>query len=240
MKILLIDNQTLFREGLRHILRQLSSGEVKTLEAGSFMEGLRLAGQNPDTDLALLELKTPGSGGVSAVKVFRERYPYIPLVVVSSDEDGIVINEALSHGACGFVCKSSSGSVLLNTLSLVISGSTCVPPQVSRGSGMTDEGKHDPSYNDRSNANAYGLTVRQMHVLRYLTAGFSNKAIAGTIQLSEGTVKTHVAAIYQTLHVNNRMDAMRAAERLGLTGTARAVFGPDGAGDRHVRDLAGP
>lgn len=239
MKILLIDNHALFREGLGHILRQLSGDKVNTLGAGNFMDGLRLAGQNPDLDLALLELKTPGSDGVSAIKIFRQRYPYIPLVVVSSDEDSNVINEALSHGACGFVCKSSPGEVLLNTLSLVISGSTCVPPQVAHKNG-TDEGKHDPSYNRRSNANEYGLTVRQMHVLRYLTAGFSNKAIAGTIQLSEGTVKTHVAAIYQTLRVKNRMDAMRVAKRLGLTGTAQAVFGPDGGSDRLVHDSASP
>jgi len=67
--------------------------------------------------------------------------------------------------------------------------------------------------------NEYGLTQRQMQVLTHLAAGLSNKEIAEAIHLAEGTIKIHVAAVYQTLRVNNRMEAVRMAEKLGLVGT---------------------
>ncbi len=78
----------------------------------------------------------------------------------------------------------------------------------------------EPEFVDRrsQNTNEYGLTQRQMQVLTHLAAGLSNKEIAETIHLAEGTVKIHVAAVYQTLRVNSRMEAVRMAEKLGLVG----------------------
>ncbi|HEU0283300.1 MAG TPA: response regulator transcription factor, partial [Gallionella sp.] len=168
MKILLIDNHALFREGLRHILQQLPGGVDEILEAGNFPDGLKLAGQNPGLDLVLLELKSPGSEGAISVKFFRLRYPHIPLVVVSSEEDCRVIVKALSCGASGFVCKSSTGSMLLGALSLALSGSVYVPAQVLQQPSTPAGNKGDRSDNRRSNANEYGLTARQMDILRYL------------------------------------------------------------------------
>lgn len=228
MKILLIDNHVLFREVLRHILQQLPGGVDEILEAGSFPDALKLAGQHPDLDLALLELNLPGSGGVDSVKLFSQRYPHVPVVVLSSEEDRQVINKAISYGANGFVCKSSTVSTLLNTLNSVLSGNIYVPPQLLLQSGMADANKKDCS-NGRigipdSSANAYGLTARQMDVLRYLTAGLSNKEIAETINLAEGTVKSHVAVVYQILRVKSRIEATRVARQLGLADMHHAGY----------------
>lgn len=213
---MLIDNHALFREGLRYVLQQLPGGVDEILEAGSFYDGLKLAGQHPGLDLALLELKSPGSGGVISVKLFRQRYPHIPVVVVSSEEDCHVINKVLSYGASGFVSKSSTGSILLSALNFVLSGSIYVPPQPWWPPGMADGNKNNHNDDRRSNANECGLTARQRDVLRYLAAGFSNKEIAATTDLAEGTVKAHVAAVYQILRINNRMEAMRVAKQFGL------------------------
>lgn len=218
MKILLIDNHVLFREGLRHILRQLPGGVDEILEAGNFAEGLTFACQHPGLDLALLELKSPGCDGSISVKFFHQHCPHIPLVVVSSEEDSRVINKALGYGASGFVSKSSTAPMLLSALRLALSGSIYVPPQFSRQPSMSVDNNNDRGDNRRSNANEYGLTVRQMHILKYMTAGLSNKAIAATTNLAEGTVKAHLAAVYQTLRVKNRMEAVRVANQLGLTG----------------------
>ena len=223
MKILLIDNHTLFREGMRHVLRQLPGGASEILEAGNFSDGLKIAGEHPDLSLALLELKTPGSGGAISVKLFRQRYPGVPVVVVTGEEDCNVMNKVLSHGASGFVCKSSTVAILLSTLSLVLSGSIYVAPQSLRQHGIAAGSRKDR----HSNADECSLTARQMQVLRYLIAGLSNKEIAGTINLSEGTIKSHVAAIYQALRVNNRMDAMRVTQRLGLAGMSSVMFEPE-------------
>lgn len=216
MKVLLIDHHALFREGLRCVLQQLPGGVSEILEAGSFSDGLKLAGQHPGLDLALLELKSPGCEGAISVRLFRQRYPHIPLVVVSGEEDACIINSALSYGASGFVCKSSSGSTLLGALGLALSGSIYVPQQFLRRPGAAARNRKSSEDSRRSSANEHGLTARQMDILRYLTEGLSNKEIARVTDLAEGTVKAHVAAVCQALCVKSRMEAIRAARQLGL------------------------
>lgn len=214
MKILLIDHHALFREGLRQILQQLPGGVGEILEADNFTDGLNLAGRHPDLDLALIELKSPGCDGAISIKFFRQCYPHIPVVVVSSDEGYLATNKALSNGASGFVSKKSTVPTLLDTLNLVLSGNIYVPPQFLRKSGMANRNNLDGAQG--RNAGKHGLTARQIEVLEYLAAGLSNKGIAEKINLAEGTTKAHIAAIYQILRVNNRIEAMRVAKQLGL------------------------
>ena len=222
MKILLIDGHVLFREGLHHLLRQLSDGAVEILEAMSFPEGLMLAKQHSDLSLALLELKSPGCDGALSVKRFRKLYAHFPLVVLSSEEDSCVIKEVLNYGADGFVCKSSGGSTLLSALSSVLAGSVYVPKQLLHPTATVSASENNGSKDHNSNNKDYGLTSRQMEVLRCLSAGLSNKEIASAIHLAEGTVKVHVAGLYQTLRVKNRMEATRVAKQIGLIGMSHA------------------
>lgn len=219
MKILLIDHHALFREGLRQILQQLPGGVGKILEAGNFTDGLNLAGQHPDLDLALLELKSPGCDGAISIKFFRQRYPHIPVVVVSSEESYLSTNKALRNGASGFVSKRSTVPTLLGTLNLVLSGNVYVPPQFLQKSGMAARNNLDKIKGQ--NADKHGLTARQIEVLEYLAAGLSNKGIAKKINLAEGTTKAHIATIYRILRVNNRIEAMRVAKQLGMSNMPR-------------------
>lgn len=218
MKILLVDDHALFRDGMRYVLQQLPE-EVEILEAGNFPDGLKLATQHPELDLALLDLNMPGSEGPISIRFFHQRYPHIPVVVVSGEEGRGYMEKAMNYGAMGFVCKSSTASVMLSALNLVLSGGVYIPPQLLRQYGEV-AGK-EPDVTDRRSlhTNEYGLTQRQMQVLTHLAAGLSNKEIAEAIHLAEGTIKIHVAAVYQTLRVNNRMEAVRMAEKLGLVGT---------------------
>lgn len=239
MKILLIDNHTLFREGVRHILRQLPGGVSKILEAGNFPDGLTIAGRHPDLDMVLLELKTPGSGGAISVKLFRQRYPRIPVVVVSSEEDCSVMNKVLSYGAGGFVSKGSSVAMLMSTLNQALSGNIHVPVRSLPQHGIAAKNRNDGNDDCLWNANEYCLTARQAQVLRYLIAGLSCKEIAGTISLAEGTVKTHISTIYQILRVNNRMDAMRVARQLGLGGMSDEISGHSARLSENGKQAAG-
>jgi len=215
MKILLADDHALFREGLRYVLQQLAD-HVEIIEAGDFQEAVKQAEQYPELDLALLDLNMPGSTGAKSVGYFHRRYPHIPVVVVSAEEDGVNIEKVLNYGATGFVCKSSNAETMLGALSLVLAGGVYVPPQILRHA--TPEAEHEDKRTQASND--CGLTPRQREVLRHLCAGMSNKEIASTINLAEGTVKIHVAAVYQTLNVNSRVEAVIVAEQLGLVGMA--------------------
>lgn len=211
MKILLVDDHALFREGLCYVLAQLEE-RVEILESGHFSDALNLAKQHPDIDLALLDLNMPGSEGVISIKYFHRSYPQIPVVVVSGDDSQM--EKVMNCGAMGYISKSSSASVMLGALNLVLSGSVYIPPQLLRQQGDMD----DFDISDRRSlyTNEHGLTRRQMQVLKHLSEGLSNREIADAVNLAEGTVKIHVAAIYQNLRVNNRMEAVRAAEKLGL------------------------
>lgn len=212
MKILLIDNHTLFREGLRCILQKLPGGVDMLLEAGSFREGLNLARRHPGLDLALLELKSPGSKGAISVKVFRQCCPHIPLVVVSREEDCRVVSKALGYGASGYVCKSDTSVMLLDAISQALSGSIYVPPQLLRQPDM-EAREHNGAYNGGGECR---LTPRQMDVLKHLAAGLRNKEIAEATHLADSTVKAHVASAYRILRVTNRLDATRVAMQLGI------------------------
>lgn len=217
MKILLVDDHALFRDGMRYVLQQLPE-EVEILEAGNFSDGLKLAMQHPELDLALLDLNMPGSEGPISIRFFHQRYPHIPVVVVSGEEGRGYMEKVMNYGAMGFISKSSTAAVMLSALNLVLSGGVYIPPQLLRQYGEMAGKEADVADRRSLYTNEYGLTQRQMEVLTHLAAGLSNKEIAEAIHLAEGTVKIHVAAVYQTLRVGNRMEAVRMAEKLGLVG----------------------
>jgi len=218
MKILLVDDHTLFREGMRYVLQQLPEA-VEILEAGNFPDGLTLATQHPELDLALLDLNMPGSEGPISIKFFHHRYPHIPVVVISGEEGRGVMEKVMNYGAMGFVCKNSAAQVMLSALKLVLSGGIYVPPQLLQRQGLMVD-KQSEQIDGRSlRTNEYGLTARQMQVLTHLANGLSNKEIAEQMCLAEGTVKIHIATMYQILRVSSRMEAVRMAEGLGLIGT---------------------
>lgn len=219
MKILLVDDHSLFREGMRYVLQQLPE-QVETFEASNFPDALKQAELQPDLDLALLDLTMPGSEGPISVKFFHQRFPHIPVVVVSGEDGRINMEKVMSYGAMGFVCKSSSAPVMLSALNLVLAGGVYVPPQMLQ-QVLVPSSMNSERVDKRSmNTNEYGLTARQMQVLTHLAEGMSNKQIAQAVSLAEGTVKIHVAAVYQVLRVNSRMEAVRVAEQLGLIGAA--------------------
>ena len=211
MKILLADDHALFREGMRYVLRQLSD-DVEILEAGDYRQAVDLADSHPELDLLLLDLHMPGSNGVESVGSFHQRYPGIPIVVVSGEEASANMEKAMNYGAAGFVSKSSNTQVMLGALKLVLAGGVYVPPEILH--------QHYAVSADRPYADADALTPRQLEVLHYLCRGMSNKEIATQIHLAEGTVKVHVAAIFHALKVNSRLEAVRVAEQLGLIGVS--------------------
>jgi DNA-binding NarL/FixJ family response regulator len=211
MKILLADDHALFREGMHHVMRQLGDqldGEAEILDACSFPEALSIAEKNPDLHLALLDLKMPGSDGASAIRLFHLRHPDIMIVVLSGADQREDIMGAMNSGAVGFISKSSSSKEMVQALRMVLDGGTYLPPQLLQ-QAATDDGRS-------WRVNKFGMTARQMEVLQYLGQGWTNKSIAEATGLSQGTVKVHVAAVFNILRVNNRLDAVRAGQRLGL------------------------
>ena len=212
MKILLVDDHSLLRGGMRYLLRSLDA-ELEIDEASNCEEALeRVAGRS--YDLVLLDLKMPGLNGLDALAALREAAPGMPLVVLSGESDPGLIRGAIDGGAMGFIPKSSTPEVLIQALRLVIAHGVYLPPLVL-----------DEEYTARASERAVprtassvlpGLTPRQMEVLRCVIRGQPNKVIARELDLSEGTVKAHLSAVFQTLGAHNRTEAVYAAAKLGL------------------------
>jgi DNA-binding NarL/FixJ family response regulator len=208
MKILLVDEHALFREGMHHVVCQLGE-QVDILDAGSFSKAMTIAGNNPDLDLVLLDLKMPDSDGVASVNLFRSRYPDIPIVVVSGTERRGDIESAVNSGAVGFVSKASTSKDMVQALRMVLDGGIYLPPQLLRqGVASMDEGWWDGRHR---RTNEFDLTARQEEVLKHLAQNLTNKDIAVATGLAEGTVKVHVAAIFHVLRCLTREQSNRSS-----------------------------
>lgn len=214
IKVLMVDDHALFRDGMRYVLQQLAD-EVEVLDSGNFVDGMKQAASNPDLDLALLDLHMPGSEGVKSIQEFHKSNPSIPLVVVSGSDQREDIEKVMEYGAMGFISKMSSSKMMLSALRMVLDGGVYLPPQLLQQAmaGM-DQGSSLDKRTARQSKS--GLTTRQMQTLQLLAEGLSNKEISERMDLAEGTVKIHTAAVYQTLRVNSRLEAVSAARRLGF------------------------
>lgn len=222
MKILLVDDHTLFREGLNHLLAPLASPLV-TVSVGSCEEAFETLHDNEDIDLVLMDLSMPGIGGLDGILMLRERRPGLPVVALSSDDDKATVLAALDAGAMGFIPKSSSSSVMLGALKLILSKGIYLPPSVF----LASETARSPSWPGIANARVnevpasirpseLGLTARQTQVLHGILQGKPAKIISRDLDLSSSTVKAHTSAVLRALNVTTRTQAVVAAGRLGL------------------------
>lgn len=164
----------------------------------------------PDMDLLLLDLNMPGMQGPASVQEVIRAHPQLPVVILSAAEDQEEVKTLLNSGVSGYIPKSSSPQVMLSAIQLILAGGIYVPPQLLR----RDTLKPFPDRPGRMPDPAF--TERQLNVLRLLAEGKPNKQICRELGLGEGTVKTHLAAIFRTLDVCNRTEASYAARRLGL------------------------
>jgi DNA-binding NarL/FixJ family response regulator len=204
MKILIADDHVLFREGLRQMLLQLSD-EITIIEAADHEGVLHLAAQHADADLALLDLNMPGKEPLAALAAILAQSPTIPIVVLSASEDLDDVRRVLEAGAMGFIPKRETAKVILSALRLVLSGGIYIPPMLMQ---------KDPGLGARRGE--VGFTPRQREVLQRLVLGKSNKEIGREMSLSDATVKVHLAAIFRSLNVGSRAEAVRVVEQRGL------------------------
>jgi DNA-binding NarL/FixJ family response regulator len=212
MKLLIVDDHPLFREGLRTVLDALGA-DVQVTEARDFGEALSALHPGADFDLILLDLRIPGMEDSAGIKRLRDRAPDVPVVVVSALEDRRVVAEAFQHGAIGYIPKTSNSEVMINALKLVLAGGKYLPPIMA---GAYDTGLGTHSADGAKTSDMPRLTRRQRDVLALIGHGKSNKEIADTLGLAEGTVKIHVTAILKALKASNRTQAAIAAANMGL------------------------
>jgi DNA-binding NarL/FixJ family response regulator len=215
MKVLLVDDHILFREGLCLLLKHLM-GDVTIFEAGDIDEAIAQISTHGAMNLILLDIGLPNITGAEGVQMMRERFPAIPVVALSSSEDKATVLSALDKGAMGFVPKSSSSSILTGALRLILAHGIYLPPSVFLADRATAAPLPRANSTDKKTPADLGLTVRQSDVLLRILQGKPAKVISRELDLSASTVKTHTSAVLRALNVTTRTQAVVAAGRLGL------------------------
>lgn len=209
MKTLLADDHPLMREGVRQVLSQLEPS-VEIIDAHDYPSLFAQTALHADLDLALVDLNMPGFVGMQGISQYRNRFPDIPLVVLSASESAHDIRSALEAGALGYIPKSVPAPAMLAALRQVLAGDLYVPDCLDKG----DAGLHTQAAAGFGVLQHHGLTARQLDVARLLAQGCANKAIGGMLSMSENTVKVHMAAIFKAFGVTNRTEAVLEIRRL--------------------------
>lgn len=214
MKLLLVDDHALLREGLALLMASEFEG-LQVLQAGTVAEAHAAVLAEPDVRLVLLDLGLPDGNGIDALPLLREAAPAAVLVALSADEKRETVLAAIAAGAAGYIPKTSQSGVMLQALRVVLSGGVYLPAAVleQRASERRDAAAGDSV---QRSTDDLGLSPRQVDVLKLLVEGKSNKLIARDLAMSESTVKTHLEALFRRLGANSRTQAVVAAARLGL------------------------
>lgn len=200
LKFVIADDHPLFRGALRQALSGTSE-TLQIVEAGDFDAVKKLAAENDDLDLILLDLAMPGVSGLSGIVALHSLQPAVPIVIVSASDDAVTIRRALELGASGFIPKSASIDEIKGAVETVLEGGVWVPREVHLGSEV------DPEVADLIQR-IRTLTPQQARVLGMLAEGLLNKQIAYELSVSEATIKAHVSAVLQKLGVDSRTQAV--------------------------------
>ncbi len=203
------DDHPLFRSALLEVIHQhFPSASIS--ESSDLETTLSALNENSDIDLLLLDLHMPGSQDLYGLITVREKYPSVPVVVVSASDDHSTINRVIGHGASGFIPKSLSAEALHHAIKTVADGERWLPENISiQLAPITPEEKSLA-------AKISTLTPQQYRVLCYLREGWLNKQIGYEMGVTEATVKAHITAIFRKIGVTNRTQAVIELSKLSL------------------------
>lgn len=211
IRILITDDHSIVREGLRLILETADGFEVVG-EAADGAECLRLL---PDLtpDVVLMDLQMSGMDGITAIGHLRREYPEIAIVILTTFNEDEMMLQGLQAGARGYLLKDTDRQTLLDTITAAAKGETLLKPEIlSRVLAL----QQTPAATPAPPNEASPLTDRELEVLRAVALGERNKEIAYKLGISERTVKAHLTSIYSKFGVDSRAAAVAIATQNGL------------------------
>lgn len=214
IRVLLVDDQALFREGLETLLSVHKDIQVIG-QAGNGQEALDVAFKTKP-DVVLMDVRMPVLDGVRATSLLKESLPHCRVIVLTTFDDDEYIFEALREGAMGYLLKDVSSNQLVNAIRAAARGESTLEPSVAakviaeftRVSQLVPPAQMDQLVEP--------LSEREREILSLIARGASNKEIAGQLYIAEGTVKNHITHILGKLGVRDRTQAALKAKELGL------------------------
>ena len=215
MKYLIVDDHALVAGALTLLLEDRDP-EADVHTAATADAALELVDREGDADLLILDLSLPGVTGTELMEEIVRRQPMLKILVVSGLADQESIMRVLQLGAAGFVPKSLDTELLSSAIDFVLKGGVYIPSKLLTESQKDGFFTRTAARLKTPEAAPPHLTDRQLDVLAQLAKGAPIKRICRELDLSEGTVKTHVAAIYRSFGASNRTEALIAARRAGF------------------------
>jgi two-component system nitrate/nitrite response regulator NarL len=210
MRVIIIDDHALFRDGLKGLLEQRNIDVAGVAADGK--EGIELA-RDIKPDIVLLDLRMPHMGGLDVLPVLRKDLPETPVVMLTTSNDESDLIKALRTGAQGYLLKDMEPDELVGALRDIEKGKNVVASDLTDALARMVQGETTPDDDDGPFSE---LTPRETEILCLLAEGQSNKLIARNLGISDGTVKLHVKAILRKLNIHSRVEAAVMAVEHGL------------------------
>ena len=204
MKILIADDQALYRDGFRFNLTNLFP-DVQIEDASSLEQSMDVLRQHPDTDLALIGLPLSAAAWEEYIDKMKEIAAKTRIGIIAGAQEAYNLKKILNLGVCCYLPKNIDAKVLSSALNLVLNGGTYFPPAIL-----------NQTFDRTKLEGGKRLTNRQFEVLTYLAQGLSNKQIAYQLSVSEATVKLHINALLRSLKATNRTQAVIKAQKMGI------------------------
>ncbi|MEN8129688.1 MAG: response regulator [Pseudomonadota bacterium] len=210
LRVLIIDDHTLFREGLQGLLARHGIEVIASL--GDGQKGMRLA-HKLRPDVLLLDMRMPIMDGLSILRQLQQEKFEFPVVMLTTSSDERDLVEALRNGARGYLLKDMEPDDLVVALREIVAGKTVVAPNLTQVLARVIQGDVPP---EPKPSPIDDLTPRESEILGLLAEGQSNKVIARNLGISDGTVKLHVKAILRKLSIHSRVEAAVIAVEHGM------------------------
>jgi DNA-binding NarL/FixJ family response regulator len=211
IRVMLVDDQTLIRQGVRALL-ELSDDMEVVAEAADGPSAIALV-PKCQPDIMLLDMRMPGCSGLTVLKTLAEQDQLPPTLILTTFDDDEIVLGGLQAGARGYLLKDVALNDLLNAVRAVAAGQSLVSPGLSQ---RLLKGLEGLSTEFASLEQPEALTTRETEILRLMAGGYSNKEIARALDVAEGTVKNHVSNILAKMGVRDRTRAVLKAFEAGL------------------------
>ena len=200
IKVMLVDDEQLIRSGLKIMLETYPDIEV-IHQAGNGREAFECC-QIEVPDVVLMDIRMPVSTGIEGTKLIKEAYPEVKIVMVTTFQDTEYIVEAMQYGASGYLLKDSSYEAIYDGIKVALSGKVVMDATVSEKLVM--QPKAPASSMGKIDISSFGLTEREIELIRLVSQGLNNKEISEALFLSEGTVKNNISTILSKLALRDR------------------------------------